>query len=107
MFETGFSYSKLVSKSCDYLEVYELRILLVEQGKISVLHVRHAFYNIPASFSSKKQLEITHIYFLIATFRKQHYVFTFLFYFNGMPVVPRFANIEQFKPDGIILRQLY
>ena len=37
---------------------HELRILLVEQGKISVLHVRHVFYNNSAS-SSAKQLEIT------------------------------------------------
>ena len=38
---------------------YELRILLVQQGKISVLHVRHAFYNNSVSSSVKQQLEIT------------------------------------------------
>ena len=38
---------------------HELRILLVEQGKISVLHVRHVFYKNSASSSAKPQLEIT------------------------------------------------
>ena len=38
---------------------YELRILLAEQGKISVLHVRHAFYNNSVSSSARQQLEIT------------------------------------------------
>ena len=38
---------------------HELRIVLVEQEKISVLHVRHVFYNNSASFSAKPQFEIT------------------------------------------------
>ena len=38
---------------------HELRISLVEQGKISVLHARHAFYNNSVSPSAKQQLEIT------------------------------------------------
>ena len=36
-----------------------LRILLVKQGKISMLHVRHVFYNNSASSFAKPQLEIT------------------------------------------------
>ena len=40
-------------------ERHKLRILLVEEGKISVLHVRRAFYNNSASSSAKQQLEIT------------------------------------------------
>ena len=31
----------------------------------------------------------------------------FCFYFDGIPVVPYFVNIEQFKQDGIMLRQLH
>ena len=38
---------------------HELRILLVEPGKISVLYVRHAFYNNSASSFAKPQLETT------------------------------------------------
>ena len=38
---------------------HELRILLVEQGKVSVLHVQHVFYNNSASSSAKPQFEIT------------------------------------------------
>ena len=37
---------------------HELRIVLVEQGKISVLHVRHVFYNNSTSSSGQPQLEI-------------------------------------------------
>ena len=39
---------------------HELRILLVKQRKISVLHVRHVFDNNSASSFAKPQLEITH-----------------------------------------------
>ena len=42
----------------------------IEQGKISVLHVRHGFCNIPASYSAKQQLEITHFYFFDSDFQK-------------------------------------
>ena len=69
-----------------------------------MLHVRHVFYKISASSSAKQQLEITTFAVLKTTFRKQSLLFCF--YLNSSPVEEYFANVVQFKQDGILLRQL-
>ena len=69
------------------------------------MHVQHVFYKISAASSAKKQqLEITTFAVLKTTFRKQSLLFCF--YLNGSPVEEYFANVVQFKQDGIMLRQL-
>ena len=69
-----------------------------------MLHVWPVFYKISASSSGKQQLEITTIAVLKTTFRKQSLLFCF--YLNSSLVEEYFANVVQFKQDGIMLRQL-
>ena len=69
-----------------------------------MLYVQPVFYKISASSSANQQLEITTFAVLKTTFRKQSLLFCF--YFNSSPVEEYFANVVQFKQDGIMLRQL-